>query len=267
MDTVVVEVSRQFRPPMYLGLPSFGLFWFVYRISDSQQKLGSPWFVRALPTPQPHSHRKVHYFFVSDTCATLFNCCLLLACQSRDWPKMDLTPVRIRGKKRKLGASVLPNLSAHAVPDSQQAKRQRTSKAAKYIKRARSRRDTVPAMPTLQDLPAELLEMVFLHSMNMSLPRASPALGRKLSSPAISMKFVMRAFFHTVDHRATVRLRDLKTTSDPVLQSEVLTCRFFNWPFFLSYVNRAHDGVVKVRGKAWAKTAVTVPNASYFDGL
>ncbi|PVH94078.1 hypothetical protein DM02DRAFT_603082 [Periconia macrospinosa] len=181
---------------------------------------------------------------------------------------MDLTPVRIRGKKRKPGKSAFPNpSSAHTVPDLQQsqAKRQRTSKAAKYIKRARSRKGTASAMPTLQGLPVELLEMIFLHSMNISLPRASPALGRKLSSPTVSMEFVMRSFFHTVDHRT--HYRDRKVTSDPAIQSDLLACKFFTWKFFLTYVEKAHSTLIKQRGKIWEDAGVEVPGPTYFTNL
>lgn len=120
-------------------------------------------------------------------------------------------------------------------------------------------------MPTLQALPQELLEMIFLDSMNPSLPQASPEIGQKLSSRAVTMEFVMRVFFHTVDHKANIR--DRKITSDPNIQSQILTCRFFTWGFFLAYVQRAHDAMVKLRGKAWENTGVEVPGAKYFDGL
>jgi large subunit ribosomal protein L14e len=120
-------------------------------------------------------------------------------------------------------------------------------------------------MPTLQGLPQELLEMVFLYSMNTSLPRASHELGRRLSSKAIIMEFCMRTFFYTVDHKAD--LRDQKVTSDPVVQSDLLSCQFFTWPFFLAYVERARDALVKLRGRLWANASVTVPDAFYFDGL
>ncbi len=120
-------------------------------------------------------------------------------------------------------------------------------------------------MPTLQGLPVELLEMVFLYSMNPALPRCSRDLGAKLSSHTIAMSFTMQAFFHTVDHRTNYR--DRRVTSDPSLQSEILACRFYTYDFFLKYVQRAQDAMIKLRGKAWAATGVTIPGVSYFDGL
>ncbi|KNG50017.1 hypothetical protein DDE82_004607 [Stemphylium lycopersici] len=118
-------------------------------------------------------------------------------------------------------------------------------------------------MPTLEGLPVELLEMVFLHSMNIALPRCSHSLGKKLSSRTIAMEFTMRSFFHTVDHRTNYR--DRAVTSDAALQSDILSCRFYTFDFFLAYVQRAHDAMVKLRGNAWP--GVSIPDASYFDGL
>ena len=120
-------------------------------------------------------------------------------------------------------------------------------------------------MPTLEGLPQELLEMVFLYSMNIALPQCSSTLGRRLSSQTVIMDFTMRCFFHTVDHKANIR--DRKITSDPSMQSRLLECRFFTWDFFLAYVQKSHDAMVKQRGKAWESTTVTIPGVSEFDGL
>ncbi|CAO2651192.1 Nn.00g094890.m01.CDS01 [Neocucurbitaria sp. VM-36] len=75
----------------------------------------------------------------------------------------------------------------------------------------------------------------------------------------------MRSFFYTVDHR--VNHRDRKKTSDPQLQSDILSCRFFTYEFFLDYVKRAHDAMIRLRGKAWEKTGVPVLGVQEFEGL
>ncbi|KAF2689578.1 hypothetical protein K458DRAFT_358454 [Lentithecium fluviatile CBS 122367] len=175
---------------------------------------------------------------------------------------MDLTPVRIRGKKRK--APTVPAANTQSSTSSQLSKRPRTLKTSKLV---RSKRKTVvAAMPTLRGLPQELLEMIFLYSMNPSLPRASPDLGRKLTSQAVTMEFVMRSFFHTVEHKV-VNTRERKITSDPIIQSELLACRFFTWNFFLDYVKKAHSTLITQRGKIWEKAGVDVPGPKDFDGL
>ncbi|KAG5923413.1 hypothetical protein E4U61_003482 [Claviceps capensis] len=48
--------------------------------------------------------------------------------------------------------------------------------------------------PSLQDLPVELLEIIFLYSMNLALPRSSPLLGAKLSGKATLSRVFMAAF-------------------------------------------------------------------------
>lgn len=120
-------------------------------------------------------------------------------------------------------------------------------------------------MPTLLGLPQELLELIFLYSMNTSLPLASPLLGRKLSSTAVMLEYTMRTFFHSVDH--TTNYRDRKKRGDPRAQSELLARRFFTWEFFRKYVQRSHDAMIALRGKAWEKTGVAVPGLKLFDGL
>jgi hypothetical protein len=136
---------------------------------------------------------------------------------------------------------------------------------SKRQQKTKKQKETIPAMPTLQGLPQELLEMVFMYSMNIALPQCSPTLGRKLSSQTVIMEFTMRSFFQTVDHRTNYR--DRVKTSNPRLQSELLACRFFTWDFFLKYVERAHDAMIELRGKAWEKTGVEVPGVREFDGL
>jgi large subunit ribosomal protein L14e len=175
-------------------------------------------------------------------------------------PDLHLTPIKIRGKKRKHTPIPVPALSLTlSAAEASQIKNHHAKKRKRLPKR------TVAAMPTLLGLPQELLELIFLYSMNTSLPRASPILGRKLSSLAVTMEYTMRTFFHTVDH--TTNYRDRKKTGDPMLQSQLLACRFFTWDFFLKYVDRSHVAMISLRGKAWEKTGVEVPGIRQFDGL
>jgi hypothetical protein len=179
---------------------------------------------------------------------------------------MELTPIHIRGKKRKyqhpaILAAKLKSRSASTTKSSQ------TSTTSTQTKRQRKprKKGIAPAMPTLQGLPQELLEIIFLESMNIHLPRCSPALGHKLSSRAVTLEFTMKAFFHTVDHRTNYR--DRTVTSDATLQSAILSSRFFTYDFFLRYVEKAHDAMVKLRGKAWEATGVMIPGVESFEGM
>ncbi|KAH3945260.1 hypothetical protein HBH53_145860 [Parastagonospora nodorum] len=169
---------------------------------------------------------------------------------------LALTPVKIRGRKRTHPASLLTaKLQSSQLAD------------VKRLRKIKKQKDKSDAMstPTLQGLPPELLEMIFLRSMSLALPQCSPDLGRKLSSSKMYMDFTMNAFFHTVDHKTNHR--DRIKTSDPKLQSDLLNCRFFTFPFFLKYVDHAHTTMVNLRGKAWANASVEVPGVREFDGL
>ncbi len=181
---------------------------------------------------------------------------------------MDLTPVSIRGRhysdKNRLA------IVAWESEKSQSSIRALSrSKSESVGHRARKNKKATKiitlAMPTLEGLPQELLEMIFFYSMNINLPRASQSLGRQLSSHHVTMEFTMRSFFYTVDHRANIRSRQV--TSDPQLQSDILSCRFFTYPFFLAYVQRAYNAMIRLRGKAWEKTGVTVPGVREFNSL
>lgn len=175
-------------------------------------------------------------------------------------PDLHLTPIKIRGKKRKL--TPIPIAAISSTPSTAEASQ---NKFHHLKKRKGLPKRTVAAMPTLLGLPQELLELIFLYSMNISLPRASPLVGRKLSSRAVTLEYTMRTFFHTVDHKTNYR--DRKKNGDRMLQSQLLSCRFFTWNFFLRYVDRSHDTMIALRGKAWEKAGVEVPGVRQFDGL
>ena len=181
---------------------------------------------------------------------------------------MELTPVRIRGKKRKAAPVTTDNLSSSQISSNSSALSTHVSKRARTLtssKLKRSKKSIMAATPALGGLPQELLEMIFLYSMNTSLPRASSKLGRKLSSRAVTMKFVMHSFYHTVNH--TVKIREREIAGDPILQSQLLACRFFTWDFFLAYVEKAHETRIKQRGRIWKDASVEVPGRKHFDGL
>ncbi|KAL6705509.1 hypothetical protein ACN47E_006625 [Coniothyrium glycines] len=176
---------------------------------------------------------------------------------------MELTPIKIRGRhwRNRAQKPLAPTKRSTITPTTEAG----PTHLGKRAKISKSKKKKIAAMPTLQGLPQELLEIIFLYSMNMSLPRASPLLGCKLSSRAVTMEYTMRSFFHTVDHRTNYR--DRKRSSDANLQSSILACRFFTFDFFLAYVQRAHDAMVRLQGKVWEATGVQVYGVQEFDGL
>lgn len=52
-------------------------------------------------------------------------------------------------------------------------------------------------LSSLEKLPTELLENVFLYCLNLDLPRSSPVIAVKLSSEPIYTRTIMAAFDHT----------------------------------------------------------------------
>ncbi|KAG6103124.1 hypothetical protein E4U14_006432 [Claviceps sp. LM454 group G7] len=75
-----------------------------------------------------------------------------------------------------------------------------TSNSPPDFKRAKQTPASVPARcpsrsrPSLQNLPLELLESIFLYSMNLALPRSSHLLGAKLSGKTTLLRMFMTAF-------------------------------------------------------------------------
>lgn len=102
---------------------------------------------------------------------------------------MSLTPVYVRGK-RKSASSTVPMLAMDNPLNPKKMKRSLASVRANRSTRGR---------PTLQSLPVELLESIFLYSANLALPRASHLIGAKLSGKATLLRLFMAVFHETWD--------------------------------------------------------------------
>lgn len=63
--------------------------------------------------------------------------------------------------------------------------------------------------PSLQNLPLELLESIFLYSTNFALPRSNPLLGAKLSAKITLLRLFMVGFHDTWDQLFGVTLKEL----------------------------------------------------------
>ncbi|EHK22438.1 uncharacterized protein TRIVIDRAFT_200754 [Trichoderma virens Gv29-8] len=139
---------------------------------------------------------------------------------------MELTKVHVRGK-RKTPATNRPQSLQEQPP----AKALRTRKSLSTVMNTRATR----RRKTLDSLPAEILESIFLYSGNLSLPRVSNFIGMKLSARATLLRLFMRAFHETWDqwfgiptNPAVVHgpwLEDAQHVpcrGDPIFQSQVL---------------------------------------------
>lgn len=84
----------------------------------------------------------------------------------------------------------------------------------------------------LERMPAEVLQEIFLESMNMDLPVASLELLHKLNSDHIKMEFAFRALFpNRADWMPEEEVLEL--------QNQLLARRFFDWHFYKRYAAKA----------------------------
>lgn len=87
-------------------------------------------------------------------------------------------------------------------------------------------------MATLEKLPTEILTPIFLFSMNVDLPRASPIIAGKLSSRLTIVEAITNAFSPTWKHHYELVKGDARTrtqvTGDPKLQ--VCSVKLVNVP-------------------------------------
>ncbi|KAG6245042.1 hypothetical protein E4U23_005696 [Claviceps purpurea] len=101
-------------------------------------------------------------------------------------PETSLAPVQVSGKRQRSS----PDLAAHNLPKRKKTVQTLPSVPARCSSRSR---------PSLQTLPGELLEIIFLFSMNLAVPRASPLLGAKLSAKSTRLRAFMMGFHDTWD--------------------------------------------------------------------
>ncbi|CCE31934.1 uncharacterized protein CPUR_05791 [Claviceps purpurea 20.1] len=79
--------------------------------------------------------------------------------------------------------------------------------------------------PSLQNLPLELLENIFLYSWNFALPRSSPLLGAKLSGKATLLRLFMAAFHDTWDRRFGISVKQTSSSDFPKLPDNDVSCQ------------------------------------------
>ncbi|KAG6092020.1 hypothetical protein E4U30_006024 [Claviceps sp. LM220 group G6] len=96
--------------------------------------------------------------------------------------------------------------------------------------------------PSLQNLPLELLESIFLYSTNFALPRSNSLLGAKLSAKITLLRLFMVGFHDTWDQLFGVTLKELyklkfmkkrMPEGDSSLQSDLLSLPWVDIDFIL----------------------------------
>lgn len=187
---------------------------------------------------------------------------------------MDLTPIRVRGKRG--NAAVLKDFqkrsrtreaSGSSPENSGSPARGGNDRQADNQPSQTSRRRI--KLSVFEKLPTELIQFIFLESGNLALPECSPHLARILSSKVLYLEFSWRAFSHGAPHFDDVydrleleadtaddyselksRIKDevfmqlrfdaFKSYRNPDLQARLMNARFFTWPFFLDLIRKGH---------------------------
>lgn len=171
----------------------------------------------------------------------------------------ELTPVRIRGKNTRNGAHKKEKLNEESTatepsrPRGRPLKRLSTavvlsssrSTASSSMSGSTKRRRRGPKPPpevklsSLELLPVELLQDIFLYSMNLALPLCSPKLGSALSSKHVKMELVTHAFcnctrerkvggtLHDIDENDAEMVEKYKTLQSGLLRLKWMTLDFY----------------------------------------
>ena len=164
--------------------------------------------------------------------------------------RQDLTEVRVRGKryrKKPASSGSEPSTALTGItPSPKQSKP--PSNTPEDLRKRRGRHAVasstdVRGLSSLENLPTELLEIIFLGCLNVSLPRASLSIGKRLASTHIKSELFAIAFskiqgnnLKEVPLEAEDRLRETFCTHTAVarFQTSILTCRWMT-PAFLRY--------------------------------
>lgn len=178
-----------------------------------------------------------------------------------------MTPIKVRGKR----SSVQPEASKHSVNSllNPYPKGKRPLPPASHFplppgKLPRhnntlceiSGRHARFAAP-LEQLPTELLETIFLHNLNISLPQASPIIGSKLASKHVKTQVVLRVCSagsinpYPCEHAALFP----SMADHAEAQSAILRLRWMTLPFVrhlvIDYITKTLVRELSERGLQW----------------
>lgn len=147
-----------------------------------------------------------------------------------------MTPIRVRGKKRQRTLTEPGSrLYSSFHPHSSRTFTASNAPTWEPPPEGSIRSHPAPLLSSLERLPAELLEDVFLQCLNVNLPRASPVLASTLSSFYIKSQLLFKAFCsdQTYGLKHSEELIDILYTKQEVakLQSSILRLRWMTMGF------------------------------------
>ncbi|KAI7159857.1 hypothetical protein KC349_g3871 [Hortaea werneckii] len=145
----------------------------------------------------------------------------------------SLTPIRVRGKRtaakdekwnagKKRKASRLNPSSHWAAADD----------TSYPLTRKRKRRTRTLAF--VEELPTEILQNIFYFSGNLNLALASTSLQSQLSSKHVYLAHTTRLLQPLLGNKNT----EVDADTDVATASRLLSCRFFTWDFFKSWLSQ-----------------------------
>ncbi|OAX81077.1 hypothetical protein ACJ72_04581 [Emergomyces africanus] len=165
-------------------------------------------------------------------------------------PDRGLTPIRVRGKRHRdlgtLKAQTQANneyISCHLSTKRIKRKFREQVLPSRYdLKAVKAVKVDGAKICNLEALPAELIEKIFLDSLELNLARASPRFGAILSRKRIYKILTFLAFFNDSkpndntgsDYISKIvrplTYGSLSISAQVSLQKDVLSCRWFNLP-------------------------------------
>lgn len=161
-----------------------------------------------------------------------------MSTSSSSIPQVEL---RIRGKRSRKG---VPNkaggIAAPRGRPMKPASKLATTRRMDRVRSIETQKHHLNNMATsrnvlsqLEALPIELIQVIFLSSLEVNLPRASPSLAKSLSKESIYRALILFAFFdddgkHPVDTKsfALAQYRRLDLAEKLRLQTSILNCRW-----------------------------------------
>ncbi|KAL1886844.1 Meiotic Sister-Chromatid recombination aldehyde dehydrogenase [Paecilomyces lecythidis] len=209
---------------------------------------------------------------------------------------MELTPIRVRGRRKRRAATKTKSLDEKengeskavalrrpkggrpmmsfadkAASQSQAVARSHMPKKTSSAKRRRK-------LSRLECLPVELIEKIFLYSLDVDLPRSSPALAAALSRERMYRVFILLSFWNDVPVEndaaqpaiarilAPAEYERLDEERRKALQSDVLRCRWCTVQRILGQLPELMNLAIQ---KYWLGVGITmdVTNQQAFDNF
>jgi len=160
----------------------------------------------------------------------------------------EKTPIRVRGKRTATGAEKRPaGRKRKAVRDNSPAPS--GSSAGTGSKKAvdgnpRKRKRHGRHLSRLEQLPTEILQAIFVHDPNPSLPAASPVLLSQLSGDHVYKSVTTTILMRTLGFSQGLMSQDVASKEDLAASTRLLNSKFMTWDFFKRWLQEQYDSHV-----------------------